>query len=418
MSYIKSVVLCAASLALLSLEAAAERFALDGDRDTVVGELRYTQARPDDTLIDVAREFDLGYDQIVSANPGINRWIPGSGTRVTLPHLYVLPGATRRGLVLNIADLRLYFYPSTRSGSAQEVYTYPVSIGRMDWRTPLGLTRVVKKERDPAWRPPPSIRREHALDGDPLPEVIAGGSPDNPLGRFALRLGIPTYLIHGVDERKAFGIGMRVTHGCIRMYPEDIEHLFQLVAVNTPVMLVDEPIKIGQRAGTIYLSVHQPLDEGEDESAPPLPRVSLDSVMRHLRSTLGPELQVNPDEIAKITEEGSGIPYAIAYGNLPSVGKRPETAQQVARPSAPQRTQRPLDREYEEALAKYLTTEEDGEPARGERQRSNNRATDESSAALTAQATPVVREVPRRTPRAVTDSVEDDRVRRYLEDRY
>lgn len=388
--------------------AMAERFTLEHSHQSVVGELRYSHARKDDTLIDIAREFDLGYDQIVSANPGINRWIPGDGTRVTLPQMYILPGTTRRGLVLNIADLRLYYYPTPRKGAPQEVYTYPVSIGRMDWKTPLGVTKVTSKERDPAWRPPKSIRIEHARDGDPLPEVIPGGSPDNPLGRFALRLGIPTYLIHGVDERKAFGIGMRVTHGCIRMYPEDIEHLFGLVSVNTPVLLTNEPIKVGQKDGRIYLAVHQPLDEREDEEAPPLPRISEASVFSYLRAHLGPNVSFDPDLVAKIAEEGDGVPYEIGSGQLP-LPKGVQVTQQAHAPK-PERPRKALDIEYEEALAKYL--KDTPEPKEVEQRASDSRR--ESEPLLRRDA----REVPRRTPIAATNSDEDDRVRRYLEERY
>jgi L,D-transpeptidase ErfK/SrfK len=401
-------------LATSPLVALAERFVLENPHDSVVGELRYTHARKDDTLIDVAREFDLGYDQIVSANPGINRWIPGDGTRVTLPHSYILPGATRKGIVLNIADLRLYFYPTPRKGFSQEVYTYPVSIGRMDWKTPLGITRVTSKERDPAWRPPKSIRIEHARDGDPLPEVIPGGSPDNPLGRFALRLGIPTYLIHGVDERKAFGIGMRVTHGCIRMYPEDIEHLFGLVSVNTPLLLADEPIKLGQRDGRIFLSVHQPLDEREDEEAPPLPRVSEAAVFNYLRAHIGPNASYDPELVARIAEEGDGIPYEIGRGHLPIPKGAQTTAQAQTQAPKPDRPRKALDIEYEEALAKYLkdTPAPKSASKSSEERGSDSRSKERPSLQRDA------REVPRRTPIAATNSDEDDRVRRYLEERY
>jgi L,D-transpeptidase ErfK/SrfK len=406
---IRSLVFLSTILCLTApIVARAERFTLDNPQDSVVGELRYTHARKDDTLIDIAREFDLGYDQIVSANPGVNRWIPGDGTRVTLPHMYILPGATRKGLVLNIADLRLYFYPQPRKGFAQEVYTYPVSIGRMDWKTPLGITRVTSKERDPAWRPPKSIRIEHARDGDPLPEVIPGGSPDNPLGRFALRLGIPTYLIHGVDERKAFGIGMRVTHGCIRMYPEDIEHLFGLVAVNTPLLLANEPINVGQKDGRIFLSVHQPLDEREDEDVPPLPRVPVAAVFNYLRTHLGPNASFDPDLVTRIAEEGDGIPYEIGSGYLPTP-KGIQTTQATA-PAKSDRPRKALDIEYEEALAKYLKdtpAPKERAEQRSERERGETRAPKREA-----------REVPRRTPIAETNSDEDDRVKSYLEERY
>ena len=371
---------------LLVMSAHAERFELENPSDSLVGDLRYVQVRDDETLVDIAREFDLGYDQIVKANPGVNRWIPGEGTKVIIPHQYILPSAPRKGLILNIPELRLYFYPTPRKGAPQQILTYPVSIGRMDWRTPLGATKVITKERNPPWRPPPSIRAEHARDGDPLPEVIPGGDPTNPLGKFALRLGIPTYLIHGVDERKAFGIGMRVTHGCIRMYPEDIESLFDLVSVNTPVVLVDEPIKIGRLGDRIFLSVHQPLEEGEDDAAPPAPRVSVEQTIRLLRTSLGSSVSLNDEQIASITEQGNGIPHEISLA-----------APIEPRPSRPTMTSsgmpRTVSEEYEEALSRYLT------PA----------------------ATPLPRSeraIERRGVPTTGDEDDDDAVRQYLEERY
>jgi L,D-transpeptidase ErfK/SrfK len=374
-------------VAYFAFEAQCERFPLEYAEESVVGEIRQAHARGDDTLIDIAREFDLGYDQIVSANPALNRWIPGEGTVVTLPSQYILPGAVRKGLVLNIAELRLYYYPSAPTGSTPEVITYPVSIGRMDWRTPLGITRVVRKERDPVWRPPPSIRAEHAREGEELPQYIAGGDPTNPLGRFALRLGIPSYLIHGVDERKAFGIGMRVTHGCIRMYPEDIEELFGLVPANTQVTIIDEPIKIGRRGDRVFLSVHQPLDEGEDESLPPLPRVTLGQVMHHLSTQMRFDAQVDSSLIRKIVEVGDGVPHEIARVNeFVSYTQAKTGAQETKKPSS-------INDEYQKAVSRYLQS--------SEKERDAER-----------------REAPRRQPRSRYEEADDSAVRQYLEERY
>lgn len=369
-----------------------ERISLDDSGDSVVGEIRFVRAREHETLVDIAREFDLGYDQIVKANPRVNRWIPGEGTEVIIPHRYILPSAARRGVVLNISELRLYYYPPAGKGSPREVLTYPVSIGRMDWRTPLGQTKVVKKERDPAWRPPPSIREEHARDGEPLPDVIPGGAPDNPLGRFALRLGIPSYLIHGVDERKAFGIGMRVTHGCIRMYPEDIEYLFDLVPVSTPVLIVDQPIKVGRIGSRVFLSVYQPLDDGENDDAPPPPRVAVDEVMQYLHKQLGADLYLSVEDIARITEEGDGIPHEIV-----GVPAGYEESGRVADSMSPRRSQeeRSLDEEYTEAMSRYLDRPSTGAPRR-------------------------TLEVEKRgaRPPELDEDEEDDQIRRYLEERY
>ena len=133
----------------------------------------------------------------------------------------------------------------------------------MDWNTPLGKTRIVDKRKNPTWTPPESVRKEHAERGDPLPAVVKAG-PDNPLGAYAMRLGITpgAYLIHGTNNPIA--VGMAITHGCIRMYPEDIEALFPLVPVNTPVWLINEPVKVARVGGQVWLEVHPPVDaEGQ-----------------------------------------------------------------------------------------------------------------------------------------------------------
>jgi L,D-transpeptidase ErfK/SrfK len=218
----------------------------------VIGTLRHATARAEDTLIDIARRTGLGYEEIRWANPELDPWLPGDGRLVRLPLQFVLPQATREGVVLNLPEMRLYHY---RGG---EVHTYPVGIGRMDWRSPLGATRVVEKRERPSWYPPESIIREHAERGDFLPKHVPPG-PDNPLGLYALKLGLPGYLIHGTN--KAFGIGMRVTHGCLRLYPEDIEALFAKVAVGTPVVLVNQPVKVGRDGGAVYIEAHPPLEE-------------------------------------------------------------------------------------------------------------------------------------------------------------
>ncbi|NVK43652.1 MAG: L,D-transpeptidase family protein [Oceanospirillaceae bacterium] len=251
---------------LLSQPGLAETFALPPADQNVVGELRVTKARQADTLLDIARAFDLGYEEIVLANPEVDRWLPGENTRVVLPTIFVLPDAPRDGIVLNVPEMRLYYYPKPQRGEAPVVITYPVSVGRMDWKTPLGKTSVIQKQKDPPWYPPQSIKDEHAAKGDILPDIVPGG-PGNPLGRFALRLGIPGYLIHGTD--KEFGIGMRVTHGCVRLYPENIESLFGQVPVGTPVHIVNQPTKLGWTGRDLVLEAHPPLEEdaGIDEAS-------------------------------------------------------------------------------------------------------------------------------------------------------
>ncbi len=279
----------------------------------VIGQVKVIYATKDDTLIDIARRHNLGYDEIVHANPGVDRWAPGEGTPIVLPIRYILPDTPREGIVLNIAEMRLYYYPSASAGMERVVYTFPVSIGRMDWKTPLGATKVVAKDIDPAWRPPASIKAEHAAEGDILPDVVPGG-PDNPLGRFAMRLGVTGYLIHGTN--KPYGIGMRVTHGCVRMYPEDIEWLFGMVPVGTPVRLVDQPVKVGRQNGELLVESHEPLEEDN------IPiKVTLQQAQQAVIAKTGPDMPgVDQAALEVAVEQISGMPVSISAepGSIPA----------------------------------------------------------------------------------------------------
>ena len=249
-------------LALLCLPGGASGhvFPVPSSDSDLVGRIAVIEAREEDTLIDIARRERIGQDAIVLANPAVDRWYPGEGTPVLIPSRHILPAVPRRGLVLNTPEMRLYYFPSPGPDGSPQVEIFPVAIGRQGWETPVTETTLVSKHRDPAWYPPESIRREHAAEGDPLPRVVPPG-PDNPLGRYALRLGIPGYLIHGTN--KAFGVGMRVSHGCVRMLPEDVESLFERIPVGTPVQIINQPVKVGWHAGTLYLEVHPPLEEDE-----------------------------------------------------------------------------------------------------------------------------------------------------------
>ena len=241
----------------LPIAAQAEQFELPPDDNDVVGALTVVAARADETLLDLARRHGLGYEDIVRANPEVDTWLPGEGTEVLLPTRYVLPPGPRKGVILNLAEYRMYYFPEPKDGEPAIVMTYPMSIGRMDWETPLGLTRIVSKVRSPTWYPPESVRAEHAADGDPLPRIVPPG-PKNPLGAFAMRLGLPGYLIHSTN--RPAGVGMRVTHGCIRMFPEDIRFLFDQVSVNTPVRIINEPVKVGWHGDELVMEVHRALE--------------------------------------------------------------------------------------------------------------------------------------------------------------
>jgi len=216
----------------------------------------------DQTLLDVAKRFNLGQTEIVTLNPKLDRWLIKKGTVVRLPNKRILPDTPHEGITLNIAEYRMYYYPANQPGI---VKSYAHGIGRQDWKTPLGKTTVIKKVKDPAWHPPESIRREHAANGDPLPVVVPPG-PNNPLGAYALYLNLPgDYRIHGTDVAKIYGIGMQITHGCVRMYPEDIEALYNSVPIGTPVYIVKQPIKVGWLNNTLYIEAHPDL-EGEEKT--------------------------------------------------------------------------------------------------------------------------------------------------------
>ena len=240
-------------MAFATTIANAATYELPPEGSDVVGEISTVTTTFDDTLIDIARRHDVGYQDIVRANPDVNVWVPGEGTEVVLPTRYVLPAVPRRGIVLNIAEYRLYYFPEPKGDEPAVVMTYPISIGRMDWETPLGNTTVISKVVNPSWYPPQSVRAEHAAEGRPLGRIVPPG-PDNPLGDRAMRLGLPGYLIHGTN--RPAGVGMRVTHGCLRMFPEDIHYLFDRIAVNTPVRIINEPMKIGWQGDALVLEAH------------------------------------------------------------------------------------------------------------------------------------------------------------------
>jgi len=263
---VRGLAACAAWLVAAAAEAGGAQFLVPDSGDNVVGTVTTAIAQHEDTLLDIGRRFSVGYEEIIAANPGVDPWLPGEGTEVLIPSRFILPDAPREGIVVNLPEHRLYYYPPVQPGERQVVITYPISTGKMDWKTPIGVTRVVAKQEKPNWYPPASVLAEHEARGDPLPKVVPPG-PDNPLGEHAMRLGIPSgaYLIHGTN--RPAGVGMQVTHGCIRMFPEDIAELYGFVAVNTKVHLIDQPTKLGWMRGTLYME-RSPLLEGGADPGP------------------------------------------------------------------------------------------------------------------------------------------------------
>jgi L,D-transpeptidase ErfK/SrfK len=238
---------------------ANERFEFDPGQD-VVGVVQVVTAGRDDTLTDIARRFNVGYEEIVRANPKVDPWLPGEGREIVIPSQFILPDAPRTGLVINIAAMRIFYYPPVRRGERPLVLTHPIGIGKVGWRTPEGVTKIVRRQQDPTWRVPVSVRKEHHENGEDLDPVIGPG-PDNPLGKYAFYLQWPSYLIHGTN--KPAGVGLRSSHGCIRLYPEDIEQFFAVVPVGTQVRVVNQPFVFGWRDGQLYM---QPFDVLEDDT--------------------------------------------------------------------------------------------------------------------------------------------------------
>ena len=272
----------------------------------LVGENLIVATREEDTLIDVASRKRLGYNLLRSANPTVDAWLPGEGTEVLLPLQTILPKEARSGIVINTPEMRLYFYKTDKK-NGPVVSIYSISVGRGEWATPITHTRITGRVKNPSWYPPESIRAEHAARGDLLPRQVKPG-PDNPLGEHLLMLDIPSYFIHGTNRR--FGIGMQVTHGCIRMYPEDIATLFGEVSNNVPVLIINQPFKYGWSNQGLYLEVHPPL-----ESAGQFPEIKRGEVIDALHAELKkrPETLINWQQVDKTLSEMKGLPEKVGF---------------------------------------------------------------------------------------------------------
>lgn len=269
--------------------------------EDVVGEVQVIQARYEDTFADLGKTHDLGYLEMVAANPGVDAWLPGEGTEIVLPQRYILPPGPREGVVINLAEYRLYYYPKDKP----VVYTYPLGIGREGWDSPISNTSITVKTPNPGWTPPQSILREHAEAGDPLPAYVPPG-PDNPLGPYKLTLGLPGYLIHG--SNKKFGIGMRVSHGCFRMLNHNVLELAELVPVGAKVRIINEPYKFGFAQGQLYLEAHEPLNNEGETSIVDKHAAVVNEMLK--RDDLQ-GLQLDWEQVRDVVAAGEGVPQVI-----------------------------------------------------------------------------------------------------------
>ena len=305
----------------------------------VVGALQTTRVQGDETLLDIARHFHLGYDEMAWANRGVDVWLPGDGRQVVLPTAQILPDAPHSGLVANVAARRLFhFLPPDASGK-RRVVSYPVGIGREAYPTPLGTTRVTNKRAYPDWRVPASVRRAHAERGDPLPAVVPGG-PENPIGTHVVDLGWPTYIIHSTN--KPAGTGLRVTHGCLQLYPEDITRLYDDVTVGSDVTVVNQPILVAWQGDQLLLEVHKPLEE-TGMTASGSVSVAAVAIRKALAERGRDEAAVDWDRVQTYVQAQAGYPLPILRGapdQAALVAQLPAYTQPVAVAATAPSTQR------------------------------------------------------------------------------
>lgn len=267
--------------------------------DDVIGRLAFVRLEKGDTLPDIARHFSLGINGVSAANPGVDIWVPKAGGRIMLPLSFILPDAPRKGIVINLAAMRLFRFKGDSESLA--VSTYPVGVGTEERPSPTGQMYVERKVTRPTWHVPASIARDHREKGDPLPAAVLPG-PENPLGEYALYLSKPSYLIHGTN--KPASIGLRATNGCIRLYPEDVKKLYQNTPVKTPVFIVNQPYLLGQYNGVVYMEVHAPPED--------LEAVEFDRMYRKLRNIERESgRRLDWSKIKKVLAEARGIPVPI-----------------------------------------------------------------------------------------------------------
>lgn len=269
----------------------------------IVGNMHVVTAEKNDSFLNLARTYDVPFNAMVTANPKLNPWGPGTGNLVVIPGRFILPNVERKGIVINIAEFRIYYFPEDEP---YVVHSYPIGIGEKSTPTPLLSTQVIEMQSDPTWHVPNSIRDPYTARGQYYPKTVPAG-PGNPLGEYAIRLGLPSYLIHGTNQPD--GVGMRVSHGCIRLYPEDIEDLFSRVTIDTPVQIIHQSYKTGWELGQMYLEVHQELLEYEKPIEDQLS--NLVTTIQYQMLQMSPDVDMDNDEIRQVLEDSEGIPTKI-----------------------------------------------------------------------------------------------------------
>ena len=280
--------------------------------DDVIGRLAVIRLEKGDTLPDIARHFGLGINAISAANPGVDVWVPEAGEPIRLPLSFILPDTPRKGIVINLATMRLFQYMG--DSNSLVVSTYPAGVGTKDRPTPTGQMHVTRKATRPTWYVPASIAEDHRKKGDPLPAKVLPG-PENPLGEYALYLSRPGYLIHGTN--KPASIGLNASNGCLRLYPENVKPLYDNTPVNTSVLIVNQPYLIGQRNGVLYMEAHTPLEDSGT--------VELEKLYAKLRNIeKKTERTLDWKKVKEVQSKALGIPvpiFEITEGGANEVAK-------------------------------------------------------------------------------------------------
>lgn len=287
-------------LALTTTSIFASEFPLPPKGHDIVGQIQTAAVQPGDTFASIAQKYNVTYAGMVEANPGIDAAKPTPGTVLVIPSQYVLPDVARKGIVINLAELRLYYYPKNEN----VVYTYPIGIGVEGWNVQPGPAKIVQKQKDPTWYPTPDVRAELKAKGFDIPAYIKAG-PDNPLGGYMLRLSHWTYLIHGCVDPTT--IGRRSSSGCFRMYPEDIQTVFNMVPVGTPVNIINEPYKIGWQDNQLYMEAHLPLQESQAVS-----NGDMSDVVSAINTKVGKKpANIQWDHAFTLAKQTTGVPEVI-----------------------------------------------------------------------------------------------------------
>ena len=323
--------------ALLATSSQAAVFTLPPNGGSLIGQDQQIQSQTSDTLLDLARKYSVGYWEIQEANPKVDMWLPGQGTNLTIPGRFIVPPVEHKGIIINLPQHRLFYFPKPRRHDQPIVITYPASPGEGDFPTPVGVTRIIRKVPHPVWIPTAHILKAHALAGDPIPRVWPAG-PDNPMGEWALEttLSHGEIYIHGTNNPMA--IGMSVTHGCVRLYPEDIAALYPVVKVGTPVTVVNEPVLASLQDGELYLEVHPPTNSNHVPAAPDFEKISqiVDAAIG--QSTVA----IDWDKVRQVAAQANGIPQLIGIqadyvpsGVAPGSPATPQQATQETTLSAP-----------------------------------------------------------------------------------